>query len=202
MWGRGAADEVVFTSGATESNNLAISRDSHLGEKWKAGGISFLPPIEHKAVLEPLEALESRGFSVSLVKPQASGAVAVEAVMAALRPDTLFVSVMHVNNETGVRQPIGEIADALAGHEAYFHVDAAQGFGKELEALRNSRIDLVSVSSHKIYGPVGIGALVARRRGFKRPPLLFLLPMAEAPGTRASSGHASRAANRRVWTGG
>ena len=165
-----AADEVVFTSGATESNNLAILGIASRGETEGRRHI-VSTAIEHKAVLEPLEALESRGFSVSRIKPQASGAVTVEAVIAALRPDTLFISVMHVNNETGVRQPIGEIADALAGHEAYFHVDAAQGFGKELEELRNSRIDLVSVSSHKIYGPVGIGALVARRRGFKRPPL-------------------------------
>lgn len=78
---------------------------------------------------------------------------------------------MHVNNETGVLQPITEVASRLSGHPAFFHVDAAQGFGKDLDSLRLPRIDLISVSSHKIYGPVGVGALVARRRGFTRPPL-------------------------------
>ena len=165
-----AADEVLFTSGATESNNLAILGLVPWGEKEERRHI-VSTAIEHKAVLEPLETLESRGFTVDLVKPRTTGAVAAEDVVAAVRPDTLLVSVMHVNNETGARQPIGDIAQALDGHEAWFHVDAAQGFGKELDDLCNSRIDLISVSSHKVYGPVGIGSLVARRRRFRRPPL-------------------------------
>ena len=94
-----------------------------------------------------------------------------EEVRKALRPDTLLVSVMQVNNETGVRQPIAEIAEILKNHDAYFHTDAAQGFGKDLETLRNPRIDLISISGHKLYAPMGIGALVARRRGYDRPPL-------------------------------
>ena len=97
--------------------------------------------------------------------------MAPEAVTEALRDDTLLVSVMHVNNETGVIQPVEEVAAVLADHPAYFHVDAAQGFGKELDALRGSRIDLISVSGHKVYGPKGIGGLVTRRRRFRRPPL-------------------------------
>lgn len=165
-----AADEVIFTSGATESNNLAIlGLAAHGGESERRHIVSTA--IEHKAVLEPLEALEARGFSVTLVRPDANGVVTAEAIRAALRPDTLLVSVMHANNETGAIQPLLDIADALEGHEAFFHVDAAQGYGKDPAPLRSKRIDLISVSGHKIYGPVGVGALITRRRGFKRPPL-------------------------------
>ena len=165
-----SADEVVFTSGATESNNLALLGLAAHGEKQGRKHI-VSTAIEHKAVLEPLEVLAGRGFSVTLVKPDASGAVNPAEVKAALRPDTLLVSVMHVNNETGVRQPLAEIASALKDHGAYLHVDAAQGFGKDIEGLREPRIDFISASSHKVYGPLGIGALILRKRGFMRPPL-------------------------------
>ncbi len=167
---RAEPEDVLFTSGATESNNIAIlGLAAHADGENRRHVVSTA--MEHKAILEPLEELEKRGFEVSLVRPDVSGAVSAEAVASMLRPDTVLVSIMHANNETGVLQPLDEIANLLGDHPAYFHVDAAQGFGKDLQLLRNGRIDMTSVSSHKIYGPVGVGCLIVRRRGFRRPPL-------------------------------
>lgn len=167
-------DEVVFTSGATEANNLAILGLADYG--LRSGRRHILSTaIEHKAVLEPLEEMTRLGFEVELLPAGESGRFDPERLREALRPDTLLVSTMHVNNETGIVQPLAEAAEALAGHGAWWHVDAAQGFGKEIDSLRHPRIDLIAISGHKIYAPKGIGALVARKRDGAFPPLRPLM---------------------------
>lgn len=167
-------DEVIFTSGATESNNLAILG---LAEDGIRTGRRHLitTVIEHKAVLEPFDEMARLGFEVQVLPVQQDGRLDPQRLAGALRPDTLLVSTMQVNNETGVLQPLSDLADIVAHHDLWWHVDAAQGFGKELEQLRDSRIDLISISGHKIYGPKGIGALIARKQGRQFPPLRPLM---------------------------
>ncbi|WSY68076.1 cysteine desulfurase DndA [Streptomyces sp. NBC_00885] len=162
-------DELIFTSGATESNNIALLGLASRGEQSGRRHI-ITSAIEHKAVIEPLQHLQSRGFEVDFIEPGLSGRVSVDAVMGRLRPDTLLVSLMHVNNETGVVQPVVELAERLGETQTFFHVDAAQGYGKLPQDL-TAPIDLISVSGHKIGAPKGVGMLIARDRGFDELPL-------------------------------
>ena len=162
--------EVIFTSGATESNNIAILGLREFGEQESKKHI-ITTRIEHKAVLEPIEYLVKNGFEASFLEVDESGVVDSDNLKQLLREDTLLVSIMHVNNETGSIQPITDICDALELHSAFLHIDAAQSFGKLSDDLKNKRIDLISASGHKVYAPKGVGALIMRKRGFLKPPL-------------------------------
>jgi cysteine desulfurase DndA len=162
--------EVIFTSGATESNNLAILGLREFAENAGKKHI-ITSKIEHKAVLEPVAHLEAQGFDVTYLDVTPNGLIDTAQLKRALREDTVLVSIMHINNETGVIQPIKEVCQLLSEHDAYLHVDAAQSFGKYPFSLENTRIDFISVSGHKLYAPKGIGALIMRRRGFNKPPL-------------------------------
>jgi cysteine desulfurase len=167
------AADVVFTSGATEANNLAIFGTA---QYYRDSGRHIVTArTEHKSVLDPCKELERRGWSVTYLKPDADGILEPERVAAAVRPDTVLVSVMHVNNETGVIQDVGAIAELCArSGQARVHVDAAQSVGKCGVDFAALGVDLMSVSAHKVYGPKGAGALlVSRRRGTHLTPILY-----------------------------
>lgn len=167
-------DEVFFTSGATESNNIAILGLREYAESQNKKHI-VTTSIEHKAVIEPTQVLAKNGFDVTYIKPDESGRVNVDDVLNAVREDTLLVSVMHANNETGVIQPVGEIGEELSKKAVLFHIDAAQSFGKLVDELKNIKYDMLSASAHKMYGPQGIGTLVLRKKRYKLPPVKSIM---------------------------
>ncbi|MBC7404083.1 MAG: IscS subfamily cysteine desulfurase [Cytophaga sp.] len=154
--------EIIWTSGATESNNLALKGAAQF---YKSKGKHIITvKTEHKAVLDTVRELERQGFEATYLQPQDNGLITIEQLKEAIRPDTILVSVMWVNNEIGVIQPIDEIGELCREKGIIFHSDAAQATGKVEIDLEKTKVDLVSFCAHKSYGPKGIGALYVRRK--------------------------------------
>lgn len=171
----GKTKDVIFTSGATESINIAIKGIARANVT--KGRHIVTSVTEHKAVLDTCRVLEHEGFDVTYLSPDPSGRISPDQIAQAIRPDTVLVSLMHVNNETGVIQDIDALGQAIKRHDILFHVDAAQSFGKLPIDLSNGTVDLLSCSSHKIYGPKGMGILYIRNR-----PKTRLLPLCDGGG--------------------
>ena len=153
--------EVVWTSGATEANNLAIK--GVVQQHKEKGNHIITSSIEHKAVLDCCAYLEQQGFEVTYLKPQTNGCISIDDLTAAIKPETILVSLMYVNNELGSVNPVSEIAKVCKANDILFHVDGAQALGKIAVDVEAIGIDLLSMSAHKFYGPKGMGALFVKR---------------------------------------
>lgn len=171
-----SADEIIFTSGATESNNLALKGASQL---YQARGRHIITlATEHKSVLDSCHALMQQGFSVTFLKPrQCDGILDPKELIDAIRPDTILVSILAVNNETGVIQNLKTLGDIIKQHHILFHVDATQAIGKLDFSVQAIPVDLASMTAHKVYGPKGIGALYVRKK-----PRVRLAPLIHGGG--------------------
>lgn len=167
-------DEVFFTSGATESNNIALlGLQDYSNDKKKKHVVTT--SIEHKAVLETALFMESNGYTVDFIDPNQDGIVSAEKIAGRVCPETLLVSVMHVNNETGAVQPVEKIGELLSDRDVLFHVDVTQSCGKLIEEIRNIKCDMLSMSAHKLAGPQGVGALILKRKKYKLPPIKAIM---------------------------
>lgn len=167
-----SGDEVIFTSGATESIGLGVIGAARYRSRHGRHVVTGLS--EHPAGLKSCLALQGEGFEVTCLEPDSRGVITGDALRSALRPDTVLVSLMHVNNEIGVVQDVAEFGRLCAAHQAWLHVDAAQSAGKLRLNMRRQRIDLLSLTGHKMYGPKGAGALCINRERIPRiEPLLF-----------------------------
>lgn len=167
--------DVFFTSGSTESNNMAIV--GLLDYAIQSGKNHFITTaIEHKSVLEAMKHLETKGCAVDYVSPDSSGRIKPEQITSLITDKTLLVSMMHVNSETGIIQPVQQVGEALSQKGVLFHIDATQGFGKLNDDLRDTKYDMMSITAHKIGGPQGVGAFILRRgANYRRPPISPLL---------------------------
>lgn len=164
------SSEVFFTSGSTESNNITIQGLEEYALKTNKKHI-ITSAIEHKSILETVNMMKKKGFDVDIVNPDLSGQINVQEILDKVRDDTLLVSVMHVNNETGIIQPVDRLGTELEKRNILFHADATQSCGKLVDEIRNLKYNMLSFSAHKLKGPQGVGVLILKKKKYKLPPV-------------------------------